>query len=104
MFLKKVDKKLLNNVGGKNVTSKRWTTNVDEQKCSLKRLIRNCETNVDDKNVFRKRWTKKWSKFPVLPGGRGNDKEKRGAEKRKQDSLHCAFALQDSCWHFNLIC
>ena len=35
----KVGKILLNNVGGKNVSLKRWTTNVDEQKCSLKGLI-----------------------------------------------------------------
>ena len=64
---------------------------------------------MDDKNV---KWQNvKWKGLTknvqnlqhVLPGGRGDDKEKRGVEKRKQDSLHCAFALQDPCWHFNLI-
>ena len=60
--------------------------------------------NVDDKDVTREMWTKNDQNLqPALPGGRGDDKEKRGVEKRKQDSLHCAFALQDPCWHFNLI-
>ena len=67
---------------------------------------------VDKKLVKKCGWQKSYSKRltknaqilqRVLSGGRGDDKEKRGVEKRKQDSLHCAFALQDPCWHFNLI-
>ena len=59
MFLKKVDKKLLNNVGGKNVTSKRWTTNVDEQKCSLKKVDKKLLKKCGCQKCYSKKVDKK---------------------------------------------
>ena len=69
-----------------------------------KRLIRNCRKKMWMTKMLLKKGGKNGQNLqPVLLGGRGDDKKKRGAEKRKQDSLHCASALQDPCWHFNLI-